>query len=162
MGSNHSIPLFAIEDAANSRAFDRVCPYIFRMKFVMEHIGLASQNPAALKDWYVRVLGAELVYENSQTPPGFFISLGGPTLIEIYEGETAVPQTGVNNVFGWRHLSVQVPQIEPARALLESRGVTFIDPVKPAGGGGRILFFRDSENNLLHLVERPAGSLFSR
>ena len=33
----------------------------------------------------------------------------------------------------------------------------FIDPVKPAGGGGSILFFRDGEDNLLHLVERPVA-----
>ena len=33
-------------------------------------------------------------------------------------------------------------------------------PVKPAAGGGRILFFTDPEGNLLHLVERPADSAF--
>jgi predicted enzyme related to lactoylglutathione lyase len=31
------------------------------------------------------------------------------------------------------------------------------EPVKPAGGGGRVLFFSDPEGNLFHLVERPVG-----
>ena len=29
--------------------------------------------------------------------------------------------------------------------------------IKPAGGGGRVLFLADGEGNLLHLVERPGG-----
>ena len=30
--------------------------------------------------------------------------------------------------------------------------------IKPAGGGGRVLYFSDAEGNLLHLVERSADS----
>jgi hypothetical protein len=30
--------------------------------------------------------------------------------------------------------------------------------MRPAAGGGRVLFFADPEGNLLHLVERPADS----
>jgi hypothetical protein len=43
---------------------------------------------------------------------------------------------------------------------MEQRGVAFTDPLKPAGGGGRVLFFKDAESNLLHLVEHPADSVF--
>jgi len=38
---------------------------------------------------------------------------------------------------------------------LEARGVKFVETVKPAAGGGRVLFFKDHEGNLLHLVDRP-------
>jgi len=34
----------------------------------------------------------------------------------------------------------------------------FTETVRPAAGGGQVLFFEDGEGNLLHLVERPAGS----
>lgn len=132
------------------------------MKFAVEHLGLAARNPVLLKEWYERVLGATCVYANPLSPPGFFIALGthGP-LLEIYQGESAIPETGVNSVAGWRHLALQVESIATARATLTDRGVVFIDPVKPAGGGGSVLFFRDAEQNLLHLVERPPGSSFS-
>ena len=50
--------------------------------------------------------------------------------------------------------------IEAAQAELARRGVAFPDPPKPAGGGGRVLFFADAEGNLLHLVERPKESVF--
>lgn len=67
-------------------------------------------------------------------------------------------ETSDNRLHGWRHLALRVDSIETAKAQLEQRGVKFDQPVKPAGGGGRVLFFRDPEDNLLHLVERPAGS----
>jgi glyoxylase I family protein len=130
------------------------------MQFIAEHLGLPAQNPAALKDWYVNALGAKVVFENGQTPPAYFLSLGGSFLLEIYQADVALKDTANNSLAGWRHLALQVESIEQARTELESKGVAFTDAVKPAGGGGRVLFFRDAENNLLHLVERPEDSIF--
>lgn len=132
------------------------------MKFAVEHFGLPCRDPRALKDWYVRVLGAELIFNNGQTPPAFFLRLAGGLMIEIYEGDFSLKETSDNALNGWRHLAIRVDSIETAKAELQSRGVTFTDPIKPAGGGGRVLFFKDADNNLLHLVERPAGSIFAK
>ena len=41
-------------------------------------------------------------------------------------------------------------------------GVKFSGEIRPAAGGGRILFFEDGEGNLLHFVERPADSTLGR
>ncbi|MST00476.1 MAG: VOC family protein [Pedosphaera sp.] len=130
--------------------------------FSAEHLGLPAQNSTALKDWYCRVLGARLVFDNDQTPPAYFLELPGGLMIEIYEGDFALKETSDNSLRGWRHLAIRCDSIEAARTELERRGVAFDQPVKPAGGGGRVLFFKDAENNLLHLVERPAESIFRR
>ena len=132
------------------------------MNFSVEHLGLAARDTVALKDWYLRVLGARVVFNNGQTPPAFFIALPGGAMLEIYEGDFALKETSDNALHGWRHLALRVDSIESAKAELEKRGVKFDQPVKPAGGGGRVLFFRDAEDNLLHLVERPADSVFTR
>ena len=132
------------------------------MHFGVEHIGVAARDPARLKDWYVRTLGATLVYDNGRRPPAFFVGLPGGPMLEIYEGDFALKETGDNALSGWRHLALRVDSIEAARAELAARGVSFPDPVKPAGGGGQVLFFRDAEGNLLHLVERPGDSILAR
>ena len=132
------------------------------MKFAVEHIGLPARDPVALKDWYARVLEAELVHENGRTPPAFFLRLPGGLLLEIYEGDFSLKETGDNALNGWRHLALRVNSLETAREELTRKGLEFSEPVKPAGGGGRVLFFKDAEGNLLHLVERPPGSPFSR
>lgn len=128
---------------------------------MMEHLGLCAREPSVLKDWYVTVLGAKVVFDSGQKPPAYFLELTGGLMIEIYQGDSAMAETGKNSLAGWRHLALRVDAIESARAELEAKDVEFSEPIKPAGGGGRVLFFRDAEGNLLHLVERPKNSPFN-
>lgn len=132
------------------------------MNFTIEHLGLAARDPVALKDWYAKTLDAKVIFDSGQKPPAFFLSLPGGLMVEIYQSDLTLKETGINFLAGWRHLALQVASIEKTKIELEAKGVAFPDPVKPAGGGGRVLFFRDAEDNLLHLVERPAGSPFLR
>ncbi|MGV3773486.1 MAG: VOC family protein [Verrucomicrobiales bacterium] len=126
------------------------------LSFTIEHIGLAARDTTRLKDWYVQVLGARLVFEAAQTPPAYFLQVGGGLLIEIYPYRKESAEVSDNGLAGWRHIALSVPSLEKARAELVSAGVAITEPVKPAGGGGQVQFFQDPEGNLLHLIERPA------
>lgn len=130
------------------------------MNFSVEHLGLPARDPAALKEWYARVLGAKVVFSNNQTPPGFLMVLPGGVMIELYGGDASLPQTRNNQLNGWRHVALRVDSVAAGRAELERRGLNITEEIKPAGGGGSVLFFQDPEGNLLHLVERPADSCF--
>ena len=132
------------------------------MQFAVEHIGLAAADPTRMKDWYVATLGAELVFSDGKTPPAFFVRLPGGLMLEIYSSLFTPETVGDNRAGGWRHLALRVASIEPARDLLAKRGVEFEPSVKPAGGGGQVLFFKDVEGNLWHLVQRPDDSPFGR
>lgn len=133
------------------------CSYKLGMNLSLEHMGLSARDPATLKEWYVKVLGATAVCDNGRTPPMFLLSIPGGIMIEIYPGDFALEQTRDNKLNGWRHAALRVDSIEAAKTELETLGVRFAEDIKPAGGGGRVLFFQDPEGNLLHLVERPAG-----
>jgi glyoxylase I family protein len=127
------------------------------MNFSIEHIAVPATDPVALKNWYVRVLGARVVWDKGESPPAFLIALGGAWL-EIYEAEKDFTGRNNNNLAGWRHVALRVDSLDTAKAELERGGVSFTEKIKPAGGGGRVLFFEDGEGNLLHLVERPKDS----
>jgi glyoxylase I family protein len=144
---------FSIQDS-------KVFPHVPSMQteFSLEHIGLAAQDTTALKDWYVHSLGARVVFANGEQPPAYIIELPGGVWVEIYQGNFAVKEISDNKLQGWRHLALSVASIENARHELQGRGVIITEPVKPAGGGGRVLFFQDPEGNLLHLVERDTES----
>ena len=128
------------------------------MDLSVEHIGLAARDTVALRDWYVRVLGAREIFVDGKVPPAFLLELPGGFFAEIYPADSSRSETTNNKLAGWRHLALRVASIEAARDELEGKGVVFEEPIKPAGGGGRVLFFKDCEGNLLHLVERPADS----
>ena len=126
------------------------------MNFSVEHIGIPATNPVALKNWYVRVLGARPVWDNGQTPPSFLIALAGDAMLEIYPANAVSnPGRGDNQQAGFRHVALRVDSIDAAKAEFTKRGVKFDEETRPAAGGGKVLFFEDGEGNLLHLVERP-------
>jgi glyoxylase I family protein len=129
-----------------------------RMNFTVEHLGLPARDTVALKDWYARMLGANVLFSNDQTPPAFLLALPGRIMIEIYGGDSSLPQTSNNKLNGWRHVALRVDSLAAAKAELEQRGLQFTEEMKPAAGGGKVLFFQDPEGNLLHLVERTADS----
>jgi catechol 2,3-dioxygenase-like lactoylglutathione lyase family enzyme len=124
------------------------------MNFSIEHIAVPAAHPAALRDWYVRVLGARPIWDNGQNPPVCLIALSGAWL-EIYAAEKPLAERGNNKLAGWRHIALRVDAMDAAKAELEKRGVKFNEEIRPAAGGGKVLFFEDGEGNLLHLVERP-------
>jgi len=126
------------------------------MNIAIEHIAVPAANPAALKNWYERVLGAREIFNNGKTPPTLLIALPGGGWFEIYAAEKPLPERGNNKLQGFRHIALRVDSIDAAKAELEKRGVNFAEEIRPAAGGGRVLFFEDGEGNLLHLVERPA------
>jgi glyoxylase I family protein len=125
------------------------------MNIAIEHIAIPSPNPAALKDWYVRVLGAREIFNNGQNPPTLLIALPGGGWFEIYAAEGAPTDRGNNKLAGFRHIALRVDSLDAARVELVKRGVKFPEAERPAAGGGQVLFFEDCEGNLLHLVERP-------
>jgi len=127
------------------------------MNISVEHIAIVATNPVALKNWYERVLGAREVFSNGQNPLTCLISLGS-VWFEIYAAEKPLPERGNNKLAGFRHLALRVDSLEAAKMELEKRGVKFTEEIRPAAGGGRVLFFVDGEGNLLHFVERPADS----
>ena len=128
------------------------------MNFYVEHIGVPAADTVTLKNWYERVLGARVIWNNGQPPPTFIVALAGGAWLEIYPANAA-PNAGRddNRLAGFRHLALRVDSLDAAKAELERRGVQFTEEIRPAAGGGRVLFFADSEGNLLHLVERPQG-----
>ena len=127
------------------------------MKISVEHIAIVAQNPAVLKGWYERVLGAKTVFDNGQSPPTCLLSLGNVWL-EIYAADKSLPDTANNKLAGFRHLALRVESLDLAKAELEQRGVKFTEAERAAAGGGRIIFFADCEGNLLHFVERTPDS----
>ncbi len=125
------------------------------MNISIEHIAIPTPDPARLKDWYERVLGARVIFDNGANPPTLLIALPGGGWFEIYASDGALEGRRNNSLAGFRHVALRVESLDQARAELEKRGVTFPGPERPAAGSGRVLFFEDCDGNLLHLVERP-------
>lgn len=78
---------------------------------------------------------------------------GGCTLI-IEPCDRSDPETS-DLVGRFTAISLEVPDIEAAYAALDERGVLFDGPPEPQDWGGRLVHFRDPDDNVLTLVQYP-------
>jgi glyoxylase I family protein len=115
----------------------------------LEHTAIASPSPARLADWYVQHLGFRINYEYDGN---FFVRAPNGTMLEIIpsEGERA-PQKMKDP--GIRHLAIAVEDFDASLQDLKGRGVHFLtEPY--LNQGNRLVFFSDSDGNILHLIQR--------
>jgi glyoxylase I family protein len=118
----------------------------------IEHIAIASPDPAKLAQWYVDVLGFRINYRPQNTRTVFVKTEDG-SMIEIIEAGHPPDGSYQMNDAGLRHLALTVPDFEAACQSLHERGVRFLaDPARH--GGNSLVFFADPDGNILHLLHR--------
>ncbi|HLJ51623.1 MAG TPA: VOC family protein [Bryobacteraceae bacterium] len=115
----------------------------------LEHTAIASPNPSKLAEWYVQTLGFVINY---QYDGNYFVRAPNGAMLEIIPSEG---DRGSNKMKdpGIRHLAVMVENFDAAYERLRSGGVQFLtDPY--VNQGNRLVFFSDSDGNILHLIQR--------
>jgi glyoxylase I family protein len=116
----------------------------------IEHTAIAAKDVERLAAFYVQILGFEINYRGKSA---IFVKASNGSMIEIIPAEgdvyEATPKTP-----GLRHLALSVSGFEAECERLTAAGVTFLEPPL-LKGGNKVVFFRDPEGNILHLIERP-------
>lgn len=117
------------------------------------HVAIYTAHFERLRDFYVTMLGLPLcgAFEGYNI---IFVA-AGTTAIEIVETSAGESREG-----GWRHLALEVADVDAAYSELAAQGVPFHEPphgFPPAAPTVRIAFFRDPDGNELELVQ-PLGS----
>jgi glyoxylase I family protein len=115
----------------------------------IEHFAIASPNPKLLAEWYVANLEFTLIFEYAGN---YFVEANNGAMIEIVpsEGERGAPTAKTP---GMRHIAISVDDFDAGLALLKSQGVEFASEPYEASGN-RLVFFRDADGNLIHLIKR--------
>jgi glyoxylase I family protein len=120
----------------------------------IEHVAIASPDPAALAQWYVEHLNFVINY---QSPRTVFVKAPDGSMIEITTSEGDRIEQSLKQP-GLRHLALTVDDFESTYDALKSKGVRFLD--EPSDKKGvKTVFFTDPEGNVLHLIQRetPLG-----
>ncbi len=122
----------------------------------IEHFGICAKDTVAMKDWYIKLFGLSVVYENAKTPPTFFLRFPEGDMIEIYPAtECGHAASSHNRVGGLRHVALTVTDFDGAVQRLLDAGVEVVDAAATSAVGISTFFFRDPEGNVLHLINRP-------
>ena len=118
-----------------------------------EHIAIAALDSRALADWYIKLFGLRVVYDNGQQPPKLLLKAPDGMVIEILPATNGAKTDCNLTAAGFRHLAVTVDDYDAAEAYLREHGITdFIE--RRETETSKLLFFRDPDGNILHLMWR--------
>ena len=115
----------------------------------IEHFAIASPNPKRLADWYVSQLEFEITFEYAGN---YFVEAKNGSLIEIVPAEGERPETAFRTP-GMRHIAIAVDDFDAAYRQLSTQGVKF-EGEPYTNDGNRLVFFKDPDGNLIHLIKR--------
>ena len=117
----------------------------------IEHLAIASPNPARLAQWYVDHLDFVINYRSSKSTTHFVKAPNG-VMIEIIESRNQLTPAHMRDA-GLRHIAIAVSDFAAAHARLREKGVHFLTEPETSGGNS-VVFFSDADGNIVHLLHR--------
>ncbi|MDY3031819.1 MAG: VOC family protein [Clostridia bacterium] len=121
----------------------------------IEHAAIVSYDTAALKDWYLKMFGGQIVYDNGKGT--YFLAFPNGDMIEFVTAQEDKP-SDVERSAGIRHLALAVDSEsfdELVPLLKADERVEEVHDVSENDKGLKTYWFKDIEGNFLHLIYRP-------
>jgi glyoxylase I family protein len=123
-----------------------------------EHTAIAARDSEGLARWYIRMFNLQVVHDNGKTPPTYLLKALDGSVIEILPASAGQKTDYAQTQPGLRHLALTVTDFDAALNYLREQGIDqFFDSRQSEES--RLIFFRDPEGNILHLMWRakPLG-----
>jgi glyoxylase I family protein len=118
-----------------------------------EHTAIAAHDSTMLADWYIRIFGLQVVYDDGKAPPTYLLRAPDGSVIEILPATRGERINYDQKQPGLRHLALTVTDFDAALGYLQEQGIDqFFDSRQSEEH--RLIFFRDPEGNILHLMWR--------
>lgn len=121
----------------------------------IEHTAIAAKDSRGLAQWYVDTFGCRIVYDNGKGT--YFVAFESGDMIEIISAELDKPEDEEKTA-GIRHLALAVGsrEFDELVPILKAEPrVTQVHDVSVNANGLKTYWFRDIEDNFMHLIYRP-------
>ncbi|MCH5184916.1 MAG: VOC family protein [Oscillospiraceae bacterium] len=120
----------------------------------IEHLAVISKDTDKIKDWYLKMFGGEVVYDNKKGT--YFIAFPDKSMIEFIKSDIDNTENELKTG-GIRHIALGVSKEEFDSAVekLRAENVEVLTEVSESASGIKTFFFRDIDGNILHLIYRP-------
>jgi glyoxylase I family protein len=118
-----------------------------------EHVAIAAHDSRGLAEWYRKLFGLQVVYDNGKSPPTYLLWAPDGTILEILPATGGKSEKSGQGQVGFRHLALTVTDFDEALSYLQKQGIDeFFDSRQSEDS--KLIFFRDPEGNILHLMWR--------
>ncbi len=125
----------------------------------IHHVAVIASDYARSRDFYVRILGLEVIAENHRTARDSWkldLRLADGSQLELFSFPDPPARPSRPEACGLRHLAFRVAQLDEVVAHLQREGVD-CEPIRvDEFTGRRFTFFADPDDLPLELYEAPA------
>jgi len=125
----------------------------------IHHVAVIASDYARSRDFYVRILGLEVIAENHRTARDSWkldLRLADGSQLELFSFPDPPARPSRPEACGLRHLAFRVAQLDEVVAHLRREGVD-CEPIRvDEFTGRRFTFFADPDDLPLELYETPA------
>lgn len=122
----------------------------------IDHVAIICSDYERSKDFYVNVLGCEVVneiYRSERQSFALELSVNGLYQIELFSFPSPPERLSNPEACGLRHLAFQVDDLDVAIVELKSKGVPTENIRINTVNGKRLVFFRDPDGLPIELCE---------
>jgi glyoxylase I family protein len=121
----------------------------------IEHIAWQVPDPVATADWYVRIMGFQVVRRGKgPTLAHFLADESGNVVIEVYNNPAAMMPDYPKMSPLLLHLAFAVADMVGTRDMLVKAGATVTEDISTTHAGDQIAMLRDPWGFPLQLVKR--------
>jgi catechol 2,3-dioxygenase-like lactoylglutathione lyase family enzyme len=125
------------------------------MQIAFDHVHVRTSDPEATAQWFVEMLGAEVLRSTQQGKPRIDVILGGAKIFiaEIKPGEAAhdAPQHPHR---GLDHFGLSVKDLDSVVSALRTKGAQFREEPHVPRPGIKICFLRGPDDLSIELLDR--------
>ena len=118
-----------------------------------EHAAIAANDSRGLAEWYRKLFDLKVVYDNGKTPPTYLLQAPDGTVLEILPTNNGELIKYGQGELGLRHLALTVTDFDEALSHLRQQGIDEFFDLRQSEDS-KLIFFRDPEGNILHLMWR--------
>jgi catechol 2,3-dioxygenase-like lactoylglutathione lyase family enzyme len=130
-------------------------PVVGNQIILVQHEGIAVRDAERSRDFYMKVLGLEVLPRPTLSAPGYW--LGRPGLypqIHIIQGTQAPPGPDAPVSPQGRHTAFEVADYDALKALFEREGIRYVENQQP--GGRWQMLCNDPDGNTLEFQRSTA------
>ncbi len=118
----------------------------------IEHVAIYAKDTKKLSQWYADLFNGRVVFDNGKGT--VFVAFSDNSMIEFCLNSAYNNEITMLEKPGIRHIAFYTDTFEESVQKIKDANVKIIKDVPNIPSAVKIMFFRDPEGNILHLISR--------
>ncbi len=118
----------------------------------IEHVAIYAKDTKKLSQWYAELFDGRIISDNGKGT--IFVAFRDNSMLEFCLNPSYNNEITMLDKPGIRHIAFYTDSFEETAAKIKRAGGTLVKDVPNIPSAVKIMFFRDPEGNIVHIISR--------